>query len=96
MFLGIVGFIFFNKIVFILGGKTACGQIQEKRDSTYGSKVFSYEFYIDDIKYEGIVSPADVVDSMSIEELRKLNCIKIEYWESFPSRNSVIDKRILR
>lgn len=95
LILGSLVFFFFKSFVFTLFGQTTCGEVLELRESTYGSRVYSYEFYVDDKKYNGIVSPRNLKESVSKEDILKMNCIEIEYWKSYPSRNRVVDERIL-
>lgn len=85
----------FNKLMFI-STSTACGRITNI-GSSRGSKGMNYTFEIDGKRYKNSVDFYDLKkEYKSLEMIRNLNCVEVEYSNIWPVYNRVIDGRVIK
>jgi hypothetical protein len=82
-----------NKLAYI-SSSSACGTFF-RLGETRGAKYLHYEFFIDNVKHEGSISRIDL-RIKSLDSLKKIDCIQIEYSNFSTYFNLVVDKRILK
>ena len=85
---------FFMNFVVYIGSRTECGQIKRIGVSK-GARYVILEFYVDNIKYTCSQTNSDF-KTIDFNDLKKINCIKIEYSTFLPFFNRVVDKRVLK
>jgi len=77
-----------------LKSRTICGKIIGEHEIK-GAKYIRYRFIIDNDTSEGSLSVLDV-KRISLDSLKKIECVQIQYSEFSSFFNRVVDKRILK
>ena len=78
-----------------LNSKFACAKIIEEIPQAKGGYSAGYVFEVDGKKVKGNV-PYSSLKSISLDSLKKIECVKIEYSNYSTFFNRVIDNRILK
>lgn len=82
----------FLKVIYINSGIT-CAQFF-KEGNTRRQKSLHYEYVVKDKEYTHLVSFM-FLKNKSLEDMKKVECVTIEYSVWFPAFSRVIDKRIV-
>jgi len=84
--------IIFLNVIYIKSD-TTCAKFF-KEGNTRGQKSLHYKYVVDDKKYTYSVSFL-YLKNKSLEDMKKVECVTIEYSVWFPTFSRVIDKRIV-
>lgn len=90
-FLFVISLYFFRNFAMMETSET-CGKVISE-DIVKGSHSFNLTFYIGTNKQKSGVS-SRAFKIKELEELKKYDCIKIKYSNSFPSYIEIVDKRL--
>jgi hypothetical protein len=82
-----------NYVVYIKSS-TACAKFTNQ-GQIKGANYLLYEFKIANKKYTGNESASKIID-ISVDSLKKIKCVKVEYSNLIPFFNRVVDKRVLK
>lgn len=77
-----------------MNSKVTCGEIVKQEQQARGGYSIYYNFYVDDVKYSGSIESSALVD-ISLDSLKQIECIQIEYSLYSKFFNRIIDSRIL-
>lgn len=73
----------------------ACGRITKLVDHK-GDKMFHYDFIVNGTRYGGAILVSDLNRKYTLEELKKIECLKVKYNPSSPFLfSTMIDERIV-
>lgn len=94
--IGLVSFLYLSNFIFYSNSSCACAQITKETAQAKGGYSTRYIFTVDEKTIEGKVSNSYLKRNISLDSLKKIKCIKIEYSNYSTYFNRVIDKRILK
>ena len=84
--------IIFLNVIYI-NSETTCAKFF-KEGNTRGTKYMHYSYTVESKKYTHLVDFM-VLKNKSLEDMKKVECVTIEYSVWFPTFSRVIDKRIV-
>lgn len=84
-----------KEIAFMNSSQT-CGRIIEQISGSRKHCYFKYSFNINDKSYEDVIACIEVKNEFSLDSLKKIQCIKIEYSLFNEATNRIVDERILK
>lgn len=76
--------------------KQTCGEITDRISGAKNHCYFKYSFKLNNKIYYSEVPCIEINGELSLESLKKIKCIKIEYSTLDKSYNRIVDARILR
>jgi len=85
----------FKGVVLTFSSEITCGKIIKEGTVANNLWMYDYMFYIDGEPYEAIESMGNI-KKVSIDSLKKIECIKVKYSPHFPSISKIVDERVLR
>ncbi len=89
------GYGLWKEIAFMHSSQT-CGRITEKIRAARGHCYFKYSFKVNDRSYENDISCMEIKNEFSLDSLKKIQCVKIEYSLFNEATNRIVDERILK
>jgi hypothetical protein len=95
IYAGIILILFlFFKIAFIKSN-TVCGKIIGE-STTRGATHYKYKFYVNEKVYFATHPYPYFKDNLTLDSLKKIDCIQIEYSSFSPNISKLVDKRVLK
>lgn len=89
----IVGFV--TRSLMFVSSSTTCA-IFTRTSSVQGFNELNYTFKVNEETYSGQIGLYHLKNKFkSLEEIHKLECVKLEYSNYWPVLNRIIDKRVL-
>lgn len=82
----------FLKVIYI-NSETTCAQFFDE-ESVRGAKYMNFKYLVEDKEYNQAVSFM-FLKNKSLEDMKKVECVTIEYSVWLPAFSRVIDKRIV-
>jgi|SRR5690554_1898625 len=95
----LLGFIFFansKNIILFFGSKKTCSTIIEKKRINNNIGVYAYCYTLEGVVFKQNESIIHIKRDLSLDSLKKIDCIKVEYSSYFPSISKIVDERVLR
>lgn len=86
--------VFMVKWLIYIDSKTTCGNYYSEGKNR-GAEGFVYHYSVDGVDYKAATA-AMSMKIQSLEELKKIKCIEVEYSVWFPSVSRVVDERIIK
>ncbi len=94
LFSTIVIILIFAKYIAYSNSKIICAKIIGSYE-VRGANYIEYVFKINKTKTKGSASSIEI-KKISVDSLKKMDCIKIEVSEYWPLINRIVDKRVLK
>lgn len=79
-----------------MNSRQTCGRIIELISSSRRHYYFRSSFKINNRSYENDIACIEIKDEFSLDSLKKIQCIKIEYSLFNEATNRIVDERILK